>query len=424
MPRSVPADPAPLRLEQLIDNSLRRLEDLGYSPRTCQHYSSVWRALVKYARRTASSSSPHLTRRLAIGFLESRGIPREKVRGGLLPSSKRAARRAIRVLLELQATGDFRRYPRRKPDPLIPIAFRPEVEAYEAFCRRHLHHRPRTIAGRRRILSLFLTWLGARGIRTPDALDAEALAAFIATRAGQVGRRSLATEVGNLRSFVRFLSMQGCVAAGLLEHVRAFRFAKEHRLPPVWPAQAVEALITAVDRSSAQGKRDYAILLLACRLGLRAIDIRSLRLEEICWSEARIDLTQRKTGRPLSLPIDDEIGEALIDYLRHRRPSVDHREVFLKARAPHEPLGPCNPLFSVVASALLRARIELPPGVPRGLHALRHTLATRLIHAGESLETVAGVLGHHSVESTRVYTHLDIEALRCVALDPEEVLHG
>jgi integrase len=250
------------------------------------------------------------------------------------------------------------------------------------------------------------------------------LSAFVKARAQHLGRRSLATEVSHLRSFVRFLSMQGLVAADLLEHARTLRFAKEHRLPPVWPPQAVEALLAAVDRSSAQGKRDYAILLLACRLGLRATDIRSLRLDEICWSGACIQFAQRKTGRPLSLPIDDEIGEALIDYLQHGRPSVGHREVFLKARAPHEPFGPGNPLHSVVASALQRAGIELPAGLPRGLHALRHTLATRLVYAGVPLETVADVLGHHSVESTRVYTHLDVEALRCVALDPEEVPRG
>lgn len=415
-------DPVPSPRDQLIASALQHLEELGYSQRTRRYYSNVWRALLEFAHDTASSAQ--LERRVATAFLQSRGIAQRATRSEELTWSQQEVRRAIRVLLDFRATGGFRRSPKRKPDPPIPEALRHELDQYEEFCRRHLHHRPATLLARRRTLTTFAGLLRSHGILTPGAVDAESLSAFITTRARQIGPRSLATEVGHLRSFVRFLGMRGLVVPDLMAHARALRFPTEHRLSPVWPPQAVEALIAAVDRSSPQGKRDYAILLLACRLGLRATDIRSLRLDEICWSGARIILTQRKTGRPLCLPIDDEIGEALIDYLEHARPPVDHREVFLKVRAPREPLGLNNPLRSVVASALRRAQLELPVGLPRGLHALRHTLATRLVQAGESLETVAGVLGHHSVESTRVYTHLDVEALRCVALDPEEVLHG
>ena len=420
MSRAEP-DPVSPPLDQLIANALQHFGELGYSQRTRGYYANVWRAFLEFALDTASSLQ--LEPRIATAFLESRGVAQRATLVGELTWSQQETRRAIRVLLDFQATGDFRRHPKRKPDPPIPGAFRRELDQYEEFCQRQLHHRPATLLARRRTLMSFVVLLGSHGILTPVALDAESLSAFITARAQQIGPSSLATEVAHLRSFVRFLGMRGLVAPDLIAHARAFRFSKEHRLPPVWPPQAVEALIAAVDRSSPQGKRDYAILLLACRLGLRATDIRSLRLDEICWSGARINLTQRKTGRPLSLPIDDEIGEALIDYLEHARPAVDHREVFLKLRAPCEPLGPGNSLYSVVASALYRAQIELPAGIPRGLHALRHTLATRLVCAGESLETVAGVLGHHSVESTRVYTHLDVETLRCVAPDPEEVLH-
>jgi integrase len=195
-------------------------------------------------------------------------------------------------------------------------------------------------------------------------------------------------------------------------------------LPPVWPPEAVEALLGAVDRSSRLGKRDYAILLLAARLGLRACDIRALKLDNIQWAEARLTLNQSKTGRYLSLPLSEELGQALIDYLRHARPQSPHREVFLRARAPYEPFGPTNPLYGVITGTLRRANISLPRGMPRGLHSLRHTLATRLVQTGKPLESVAAVLGHSSIESTRIYTHLDVGALSSVALDPEEVLHG
>ena len=147
-------------------------------------------------------------------------------------------------------------------------------------------------------------------------------------------------------------------------------------------------------------------------------------LDNIQWGDACLTLTQAKTGRALSLPLTEELGQALIDYLRHARPRSPHREVFLKARAPYEPFGPTNSLYSVITATLRRTPISRPRGLPCGLHSLRHTLATALVQSGEPLETVAAVLGHRSIESTQVYTHLDVDALRAVALDPEEVHHG
>jgi len=409
------------RLECLITGARQRLEELEYRPRTRRYYEVVWRALQAYAaaRQLRSDFSP----RVASAFLASCGVQKHARTEGLAWRQE-MARRAVGVLLDLQATGDFRRCQRPKSEPLPSAAFRCALAGYEEFCRSHLHHRSTTIAGRRRTLLTFSLFLKSRGIESPDGLDADSLAAFIRARGRLICRSSLATEVGHLRSFLRYLVMGGVLASDFVAHARALRFQKGHRLPPVWPRRAVEMLPAAVDRSSVQGKRDYAILLLACRLGLRASDIRGLRLEDLCWREGQINLRQQKTGQPLSVPLDAEVGAALIDYLVHGRPQVGHREVFIKVRAPHEPLGETNNLGSVLASAIARAPLELPTGLPRGLHALRHTLATRMVRAGERLETIAGILGHRSIESTRVYTHLDVEALRCVALDPEQVIHG
>jgi site-specific recombinase XerD len=249
------------------------------------------------------------------------------------------------------------------------------------------------------------------------------LVAFIAERSQHVSPASLATELGSIRSFLRFLGMRGLVKADVVAHVRGIRFAKEHRLPPVWPAAAVKALLGAIDRSSDLGKRNYAMLLLATRLGLRGGDIVRLELDDIRWANDCITLNQSKTGKPLTLPLDGEIGGALIDYLRYARPRTARRTMFLKVRAPHEPMTTGN-VSAVVTSTARKAGIEHPSGVSFGIHSLRHTVATRLVQAGQSLETVAGVLGHTSLEATRVYTHLDVGSLRSVALDPAEVFDG
>jgi len=183
-------------------------------------------------------------------------------------------------------------------------------------------------------------------------------------------------------------------------------------------------LLVAIDRGSPVGKRDYAIVLLAVRLGMRVGDIRDLRLEDLRWTEARIERVQTKTGVPVVLPLTEEIGAALIAYLREGRPPTARREVFLRHLAPFEPFGPYDNLYHIVTTYRRRAGIELPPKSRKGLHSLRHTVATRLLEAGVALETISGILGHRSPETTRLYTKVDLAALRSAALDLEEVPHG
>lgn len=408
-------------LDKLISNALQHLEQLGYTEGSREHYASVWRALAEFARKGTAPSK--ITPKLGEDFLEARGASLPLPQRGDPSRAQKMTRRALRVLLEFQDTGRFSRRPKRELEPPDPSSLRYELDRHEAFSGRHQHLRPSTLAARRRTLTPFLAFLTSRGITTPSELQPAVLSAYIVARSREIQPRTLATQVGDIRSFLRFLCMEGLVPPDLLAYAKTLRFSKEHRLPPVWPSEAVETLLASVDRSSPVGKRNYAVLLLACRLGLRAGDIRSLRLDDLSWTDARLTITQQKTGRPLTLPLDDEMGEALIDYLTHARPAVRHREVFLRSRAPFEPFSLGNSLRNVVDPILRRAQIDLPPGLPRGLHALRHTLATRLVRAGKPLETVAGILGHRSIETTRVYAHLDVESLRSVALDPEEVLH-
>ena len=137
----------------------------------------------------------------------------------------------------------------------------------------------------------------------------------------------------------------------------------------------------------------------------------------------RIEFPQSKTGVSLTLPLIPAVGEAIIDYLRHGRPPTQHREVFLRLHAPFDPLW-TQSLWHIVAFYRRRAGVRGPRNGGAGLHSLRHTLATRLLRAGVPLETISQVLGHVSSESTRVYTKVDLDALRGVALDPEEVGHA
>jgi len=198
---------------------------------------------------------------------------------------------------------------------------------------------------------------------------------------------------------------------------------RHDRLPSVWKPEQVEALLSSIDRSSPMGKRNYAIVLLACRLGIRTCDIRGLRLEDLRWDEAKIVFRQAKTGVPLVLPLSEEVGEALIDYLKHGRPESRHREVFLAAHAPYTPFAR-DSFHGIITDCRRRAGIKVPREGHWGMHSLRHTLATRLLERDTPLPVISEVLGHRSISSTQIYLKVDLSSLRSVPLNPEEVFHG
>jgi integrase len=258
--------------------------------------------------------------------------------------------------------------------------------------------------------------------RTLEEIQALDLSEFLSCRDHLVPK-SVSRLVSDVRSFLRFLTMRGILPRDLSGALPKIRVPRDAAIPSVWDQELVIRLLGAVDRSSAKGRRDYAILLLACRLGLRAGDIRTLRLDQLHWDDSTIEVTQSKTGVPLTLPLSTEVGEALIGYLKSGRPAAAHREVFLKVTPPFDPFTTNSNLHHIIAYWRRLASIKFRTPQKRGMQSLRHTLATRLLQKGTPLPIIAEILGHTSLESTRIYAKADVEALRSVALDPEEVNH-
>ena len=404
-------------LDSVIEDTRGHLVRLGYSRQSRKHFDGAWRRLEQFAtERGVGCLSVDLTE----AFLLHCGV------GSSAPEAPAASGqqhliKAMRYLLEFQQHGCIQR--RRSATSVhLPDALSHTLEAFVRFCSEERGIRPRTLRGRRRYVAAFLMYLTHRRTSDVRSISVETVSGFV-TSLCHLRPRTLATVVSDLRSFLRYLAMEGVVPASLVERIPRIRVRQDERIPDVWRAEDVAALLAAIDRGSPVGKRDYAIVLLAVRLGMRVGDIRDLRLEELRWDEARIERRQTKTGAPLVLPLTEEIGEALIAYLREGRPPTTRREVFLRHLAPFEPFGPNDNLYHIVTTYRRRAGIKLPKSSHTGLHSLRHTLATRLLEAGVALETIAGVMGHLSPESTRIYAKVDLAALRGAALDLPEVSH-
>jgi site-specific recombinase XerD len=290
---------------------------------------------------------------------------------------------------------------------------------YLRYCASHLGTRPSTLRSRTHQTADFLHYVQQQGVACPAAISRSHLSGFIRARC-HLATKTLATVVSTLKSLLRVGCVLGWMPADLSADVPAVRVRPDAKIPAFWSDGDVEAMLAAVETTSPVGKRDRAILLLVCRLGLRAGDIRALTLDALKWPTARIAFAQQKTGAVVELPMSDEVATALIDYLRHGRPACERREVFLRAHAPFEPFGDNTNLHPIVTRYRRLAGITLAPTMRKGMHTLRHTLATRLLAQGVALETIGAVLGHQSLDATRRYTKVDLAALRSAALELPE----
>jgi len=333
-------------------------------------------------------------------------------------SRVRVIRASVRIFLEIDQEGQFaRRIAAVKPP--VPSWCAEAVLGYLAGVRQHHGLSPKTVSKRRFQLVAFAESLTGAGVRALTELAVRHIQDFCRQLAGRavLTRRSY---VGTVRSFLRWAHDEGLVSRDLSGAAMAARLYRLRSVPDVLTVAEVDQILSAVDRSSPIGRRDYAVLVLAARYGLRPGDIRQLGLDHIDWRRGLIAIRQAKTGRPLVLPLLPDVAEAVSAYVRHGRPTTSRREVFVRHRAPFEPFVPANNLASIMRTALQRAGLATRPG-RRGLYLFRHTLATRLLEAGHPLKTVSDLLGHVCLDSTFGYTKVDLTHLRAAALSEAEV---
>lgn len=332
------------------------------------------------------------------------------------------------MVYDVKVLGDFSRDGRIVPFDTVmlkadvPSAMKKPLGDYERYCTERLHLRPNTLTARTRDIALFLHFLRSRNIRSLQEVQPDDVAAFVVSRP-HVPPSTVGRCVSSVRLFLEFLAMRGAVREDLSRALPSVRVTPGATIPSAWDPELLVKLLEVVDRSSPKGKRDYAILLLAARLGLRTGDIRKLRIDDLDWEAATVDITQSKTGAALRLPLSEEVGEALIDYLRFARPETEHREVFLKLSAPFQPFTDNDHLYNIVARWRYAAKIDFRRPQRQGLHSLRHTLATQLLRAETPIHVISEILGHATTGSTLIYAKADTEGLRSVALDPEETRH-
>lgn len=399
------ADTKRMTVLQLTKAVLPYIKDKGYSESYTKSFGNVFNCLNRYC---AEYGITHFSMEVGQQFLQHRY--------GLQPGTvdRKLSRpiRAMDMLADFQQSGAV--MIRRRRDRKFPEQFSAHAEGYLSGMEKD-YASPNTVLSHRKILYRFTDFLDSRGVSSYGRITLDHVNSYIEVTLCNYSKDSVRCFFGVIRKFLKYLYENGIVAEDFSGKVISVPGARRPaHLPETLTSSQIDAVLSCVDRESPMGKRDYAVLLLAARLGLRVSDIRSLRPQDIDWEKHELRITQNKTGEPLALPLPADVGWAIIDYMKNARPVSDAPEIFLRAVAPYVSLH--NP-DNILVRYMRMAKIPYERLPHHGLHTLRHSLATHMLEEEIPITTIQGVLGHINIETTERYTGIDVRQLKKCALE-------
>jgi len=377
---------------------LQQARAVGYSPATLE--SMAWALLVV-------AEAVHDDGGVSYERLRSTLLRRVRLKSTARPPSANTAKLFLRC-----AKAWLRSIGALTPEAQRPLKFAGELRAFTEYMRVEQGLSPTTIAGRDEQIRWFCASLPSQ-VRSLDAVTLAHVDAFLRAQAQRGwSRRSLHTLGGSLRSFFRYAASQRWCRSDLASGIELPRlYALEH-VPRAPSVEEVGRLLK--DTASSDDPvniRDHAILSLLIYYGLRRGEVERLTLDDLDWVAETIHVTRPKQRRAQCYPMSVPVGEAILRYLRLARPRCSHRALFLTIQAPFRPLSGPSITF-MVRKRLTKQGVQLNW---RGAHCLRHACASQLLDAGFTLKQIADHLGHQSMDTTRIYTKIDLDGLRQVA---------
>lgn len=403
-------------LPDLISGLEQELLRLGYTKGSMTFYRRRWNQLMAYVEDRGEC---HYTEQLGMDFLkEFFGITQEDF-SRTLPQAETQEIRVIRMVGDFQHHhAVLRRYLKHKE--ILTTPFFVDIRSrFRSSCEKKGYSQVTTEHYVKQS-SYLMDYLAAQGMDDFTEVTLDTVHAYIRTLAG-FSYKTVEQHICSLRAFFRFLYQEGTVPDDLAAKLPMVKARKQTAIPSIWTHEELKQLIEAIDRGSPKGRRDYAVILIACRLGLRCTDIKNLCFENFNWTEKKLCFTQSKTGQPIELPLVPDVGWAVIDYLKYGRPKVDSNRIFVRHMAPFLPFAEGDHLDQLIRAYMVKAHIPMR-GKHRGMHSLRHTMASVLLEKDTPLPVISDIIGHLDTNSTAVYLKVDMERLAECPLDFEEVI--
>lgn len=400
-----------LLLEELIAETKNAIRPMRHSQSTLWQYEYAWRELRKYfAERGVESFSVQLAEQFIMEV-------RKGYEDGTLKQWKfKLFRKAIALLTEYHELGNVVWKPLSKwgldglKTPSFIVALKRYVQQLEDD-----NYGRGTIDLYGIVCNQFLMYLERENFYDLSQLALKDVSQFIPYASTLYQSTSMRTLLSALRCFLRYAARVQLTNSDLACAIPK-SFGRKTQTIPTITVEEEKKLLGSIERTTPLGKRNYAILLLALRLGFRSIDIVQLKLEDIKWRSNTIVIIQQKTGRWLESPLLADVGNAIIDYLLHGRPKSQTNYVFLKSMAPYAPLSPSAGIWAMISNCMSSAGVRSGKGERRGPHLLRHSVAARLLAAETPLPIISGILGHANKDTTKIYLSTDLDHLRACAL--------
>ena len=352
----------------------------------------------------------YYSEKLGIDFVEKRFNILQKDFNGCLKQSEVQNLRVIRMLGDFQLHGSVLRRCYKHKKILRNSYFIEVIGNFKQYCIEK-EYSTVTIGHYTKIASKFLDYIDAHGLAKCNEINLTSINDYIKTLAGYT-YKTVEQQLCSLRAFFRFLYLNNLAGVDYSLKIPMVQSRKQTRIPSVWPADDLKKLISAIDRGNPMGKRDYAMILLACRLGLRVSDIKQLTFENFHWDNKQLVFVQSKTRTTVSLPLMQDVGWAVIDYLKYGRPNVKASHVFVRHLAPFLPFSEDDHLSQIIVKYMKLAHIPVSSKRNVGMHSLRHTLASFLLENDTPLPVISDILGHVDPQSTGAYLKVDIKKLK------------
>ncbi len=402
-------------LKDLLQELEHELLRLGYTEGSMKFYRNRWEKIIQFAE---GQDETFYSEQFGINYVEHHYQILEKDFDKTLSQKDTQELRIIRMIGDFQLHHTvLRRYYKHRElltDPYyIGIS-----KNFKRNCE-HKGYSKVTVDHYVKQSERFMDFLVSQGIHDCHDVELPFINRYILTLAGYT-YKTVEQNICSIRSFLRYLQEQEILKTDLASKTPMIQARKQTRIPSVWTKEELDALIGAIDRGNPKGKRDYAIILLACVLGLRVSDIKSLTFGCFHWETNQLIFSQSKTRETLTLPIPSEVGWAVIDYLKYGRPKVDSPILFIRHLAPFLPFSESDHLHQIIRGYMQIAHLPTLKK-HRGMHSLRHTAASRMLEHGTPLAIISDILGHTDTDSTAVYLKVDVNKLKECCLDTPEV---
>lgn len=386
-------------LHPFVERYITQAEEQNYKPKTVVWHVQLFARCGRWLHRTRRKLRD-LNEKVVERFLVQE-LPRRKSWAGAMPAF-------CRLLAILRVEGVV-----PPANPIARTSAQRLADDYRCYLSNERGLGSATIYNYARHVDQFLNERFGHREAKLSTLRAQDVIGFVKSQSRLHSRAWMLQVVCALRSFLRFTHYRGYTATDLSPVVPIVANWRKATLPKHLPAAEVERVLKGCDKTTAGGRRNYAILLLLARLGLRAGEVIALQLEDIDWENAQITIRSNKGQGWARLPLPVDVGEALARYLKNDRPRCACRNVFIRLVAPYVKLSNSPVIAVITRKALEKAGVE---SVRKGSHLFRHSLATEMLRRGASLDEIGQVLRHRDPDTTAIYAKVDLSALRKLAI--------